>query len=390
MEATTNTIHQSPNVSVSQIAPRPEAIPALTGIRFVAALGVVAVHLPTFLYASLPAWTYPFIALGRDGVDLFFVLSGFVLAYNYADWFANGLERRWQFLWIRAARIYPLAFAAFLAAVPVTLAVDSRVAHLAAPVVIASLLSNALLIHAWVLPIPDMVGLWDKPSWSISIEVLLYYFFPALSFVLLRHIRTFRAVLVVTFGAWLAGCTLVFALNGLLIDALFLSPFSRCWEFIAGAALGVWRVRVGSSQTQSCWRDLALVGCVIAFFATVLRPAGILENREWYVLAFPIGVALVALLGFGPSRIGDLLGRPWMVDLGNASYALYLLHWPAFQALDALNAGRELPLPVNAALLAALPVASLASYRWLESPARRWLRVHQPVRTVWFRARSAS
>jgi peptidoglycan/LPS O-acetylase OafA/YrhL len=128
------------------------------------------------------------------------------------------------------------------------------------------------------------------------------------------------------------------------------------------------------------WRDpaIAIVGTLVV--AVAYRPrVGLLADEEWYFLAFPLAIALVYLLTSGQSRVGPLLGTSPLVALGDASYALYLLHDPPMAALRVLTGEHPQPAWVSVGLVALVIGLSLASYRWLDSPARRWLRAHQPA-----------
>jgi peptidoglycan/LPS O-acetylase OafA/YrhL len=119
---------------MNELVAKREASPVLTGVRFLAAFAVVIYHLQLSHLAAFPPMLAPVVALGRDGVDLFFVLSGYVIAYNYGPWFAEGVTRRWDFLWIRFARIYPLHLVCLLLATPIGLLIVLPSSGMPAPV----------------------------------------------------------------------------------------------------------------------------------------------------------------------------------------------------------------------------------------------------------------
>ena len=112
------------------VAPSPTApasIPALTGLRFVAALWVVISHYGLAL--AYPPGLREVGAQGGAAVSLFFVLSGFVLTYNYADWFRDDCARVGRFAWARFTRICPMHLVALLAMTPIALAGAGRPAR---------------------------------------------------------------------------------------------------------------------------------------------------------------------------------------------------------------------------------------------------------------------
>ncbi len=86
---------------------------SLTGLRGIVALWVVLFHLVQYF----PIIDFPIIKAGWLGVDFFFVLSGFVLAYNYYHWFSDKVELKSykKFIWLRIARIYPVHIITLLA-----------------------------------------------------------------------------------------------------------------------------------------------------------------------------------------------------------------------------------------------------------------------------------
>ena len=150
-------------------------IKPLTSLRFVAAYWVVVHHYWPHLAGA--GAQPPLIARGYLGVELFFVLSGFILCHVYLPQFEEGRFRYRDFLWARLARIYPMHIATLVgmgamagAALAIGLSVDPNVLSLAA------LPANLTLTQAWGLA---PVAGWNHPSWSISAEWFAYIAFPA-------------------------------------------------------------------------------------------------------------------------------------------------------------------------------------------------------------------
>jgi len=156
-------------------------IRALTGLRGIAALYVIILH----YFAPLPLTTHLLCFLGHGylAVDLFFTLSGFVLALNYADRFASRFDISGYvtFLCRRFGRIYPLYLFSLLAA---TILVERGLLPLYGRSISATFWSNLFLIQNW--------GNWasmDFPAWSISVEWCAYLLFPLLLKLPTRSVR---------------------------------------------------------------------------------------------------------------------------------------------------------------------------------------------------------
>ena len=169
---------------------RREEVRGLTGLRGLAALMVAIYHIDSELIGPTPVGQL--IGKGYLWVDLFFVLSGFVLAMNYGDFFAEGWSmRRWgKFLLRRAARTYPLylsvllpatAYAAALGPVQVSrhLPEPPQLPHPAIDVA-----ANLALVQSWGVG-PSI----DGTAWSLSTEWAAYYLFPLLAALVLFSSR---------------------------------------------------------------------------------------------------------------------------------------------------------------------------------------------------------
>ncbi len=251
----------------------------------------------------------PIAAAGYLGVDLFFVLSGFILTYNYLDWFQR-LERRayLRFLGFRFARIYPvhLFTIGFLALLLVlAIALGESLSH-PENFSVEDLVRNLLLIHAWTTA--TLLN-WNYPSWSISAEWFAYLLFPVVAFVIVR-LRSPSVLLVSAFAAVALQLSLGSAFG-------FDFPLLRIsGEFLMGCLVG--RLFLLGWRAPGSWQILSLVCAVlIAAGAAVLPALGL--DRNWVVLLF--GPSILAL-AHGDGWLGN---RP-MVVLGDASYALYMVH----------------------------------------------------------------
>ncbi|WP_051733217.1 acyltransferase family protein [Kitasatospora phosalacinea] len=354
----------------------PTRLPSLTGLRFLAALLVVCYHLSRQV-GALPVLS-PLAWYGRSGVTFFFVLSGFVLAWTYAD--APVPARR--FYRRRLARIWPLhalttgaslaVYAALGAAVPVTAA-----------------LWSLPLLHPWGRA-TVMGG--NPAGWSLGDEAWFYLLFP-----LLLRLRPGprAAALCCACGPllWLAGSAVADpALRGWLLDYL---PLSRTPQFLLGAALAL-AVRRGRLPVLP---PLPAALAVAAFHLALVPWHHAVPDAAWYgpysasqLLSAPLFAALITATAQADLRrpAGPLARRPWTL-LGDWSFAWYLVHEITFRPW-LHRYGHPAPgLPTATAwlLLATASLALAAALHHLvEHPLERRLR-DRPAPTRLIRPRTA-
>ncbi len=151
----------------------PQNLKALTALRFIAAMWVVSYD----YWADLTAVTPHLVSKGYLGVELFFVLSGFILSHVYLQGFGERNFRYADFLWARLARVYPVHLATLLGmggliGGATLLGIQAGDKAL----VWSSLPAQLTLTQAWGL---GLHGGWNHPSWSISAEWFAYLSFPA-------------------------------------------------------------------------------------------------------------------------------------------------------------------------------------------------------------------
>lgn len=347
----------------------PSDLRPLTSLRFWAAIWVA---LYTF-WPNLDAGFIPLLTTkGYLGVELFFVLSGFILSHVYLAGFGLKSFNYKSFLWARIARVYPLHLATLLGvmalglgAVAVGLTIDDRVLSW------KTLIPNLLMVHAWGFASESG---WNHPSWSISAEWLAYLTFP------------FFAA-----AAW--------------------TLRSRPWLAVAGTAAGlvatyvVFERLAGFPLTQATfnWGGLRILPCfafgcalylvyrraplprarLLALMAlsVVLSSASIAAWDGITVLASGFMILALASIPVGQSRI---LGSKPAVYLGEISYAIYMVCAP-WQMLGVNLAGRfsgadtkALPLIWWLMVMAGLIVIAAIAHHLIERPARSWLRTFSP------------
>ena len=347
----------------------PAQLPGLTRIRFFAAIWVVFYHWRAPWVVDVDAATNLF-ALGRFGVDLFFILSGFVLTHVYVASRETGEFHFGRFILARFARIYPLHLAtlAFLALVAVA------ATQLGAPFdpdrfPIADLPAQLLMLHAWGFA--PQLG-WNGPSWSISAEWFAYLAFPAYLMIAVRlKQRPWMLVIIAT--------ALFFAL-----DQVHLRLFGETLpmaterfgviriipEFLMGAAL----YRLGERYSLS--KTVARIGLAAAIIVYLAAAHWAWDDRVIALLGAPLIFLLAELDRHAVARTkSDILSY-----LGDISYAIYMIHVPFFMvAFNVLQdvfglIDETMSTGVFIVLFALMIIASSATYQWLERPARSGIR----------------
>lgn len=359
-------------------------------MRFFAAFVVVLHHYMALV--PFPAWLAVVAQHGQAGVSFFFVLSGFILTYNYQAAFvaARGPAVTRRFYRARFARVYPLHLLMLLMATPLTLALHGATLGADAWLLAGAWLAHLAAVHAW-LPIMAIQALYDAPSWSISAEFLFYLLFPltiAPLFPLRDRPRTLLALAAALVALQAAASVVTYeTIAGWLTE----SPGAAAWvhprwaatawawlrvpEFLVGCLLGTWFLARRHAPTGPAWRrHVLLLVALGAAYGLCWLPAGdlwlyVIRQHVAFVPAF---AAVIAGLALGPTWLSAWLERPALVLLGEASFALYLLHFPIL-VLQSIVFKPTTPAGWLTGI-ACCVVLSLACHLWIERPARRWLR----------------
>jgi peptidoglycan/LPS O-acetylase OafA/YrhL len=357
-------------------APRADFRPDVEGLRAIAVVLVLLYH------AGVPGVTGGYI-----GVDVFFVLSGFLITgLLVRELDASGTISLAGFYARRVRRLLPAAMLLILATVTASTVVLSplRAGEVARDGIASALYASNL---RFAFQATDYLQSELPPSpllhlWSLGVEEQFYLFWPALLLLVTRGVGgvgpsrpgvtgTLRLRRIGLLAALVAAAS--FALSLWLTTAnepwAFFSLPTRAWELGIGALLAVGagrlaRLPVGAA-TAAGWMGLGMiaVGGLVIDTSTPFPGFGALLPTIGCALAMLPGMASqdslpARLLGWAPARF-----------MGRISYSLYLWHWPLI-VLPLAMAGGALPLGVRLVLMVmAVPVA-YASQRWLEDPIR--------------------
>jgi peptidoglycan/LPS O-acetylase OafA/YrhL len=333
-------------------------VPGLDGIRALAALAVVGLHARLVGFGD-----------GEIGVDVFFVLSGFLITsillarssqapgFNYRDFYRR-----------RALRLLPAYFALVAACVSLEI-VQSMGGTLKGAA--ASLVYMANWLAAGSLGLGTLYH-----TWSLSVEEQFYLIWPALlAFILARYRwnarRVMKAVGVLLLASWLLAVGLA-AIRAPAMIAERATP-TRAFELLAGALLAIFVATPSRSGALGAVRSTSTISISAAMAGILLISlvpfSGITPDVE-SIVGWPLISLLTCTVIYGCLRAAPLVtwlltARP-MSAIGKRSYGLYLWHFPIFLVIDTdwgLHGWQ--PRVVG---LAATAVAVLLSYRFIEQP----------------------
>jgi peptidoglycan/LPS O-acetylase OafA/YrhL len=331
----------------------------IDGLRAVAVLVVV------FFHAKLPGFSGGFV-----GVDVFFVISGYLITGLIAEDYQAGRFTFAAFYFRRIRRIVPALLCVYVGStlLAAVLMLPSDMAEFA-----RSLTASAAFVsNHFFYGLAGYFGGQSelKPlmhTWSLSIEEQFYLVWPVL-FLLLARWRFPR----LSSFIWVASAVSVAASAAMVAyhkeAAFFLAPF-RAWELLLGAWLALLTPRLAIDA-----RNAEL--CATAGLTMILASVVLLDEGQSFpgLLALPacVGTALLILVGLGQQRptVTRLLSTNPAVAIGLVSYPLYLWHWPIL-AFARYHLDRPLRWSELIMLLALSLLAAAATCRYVEQPARR-------------------
>lgn len=354
-------------------------IKSLTGVRGIAAIWVALYHGDAMLHIDpgFPRVVTNMIQCGWVGVDLFFVLSGYIICYvHMGDFNRFSLAATWRFWKLRLARIYPAHLVMTVAWLPVLVAAavffPATLTHSVRGQFSGRALIAALtLTNGWGLPHSEG---WNGVSWSVGSEWFAYLTFPALALIL-NKIKAPRTALLLALTSMIIPFVLAIIIRG---GEQFMLPTS--WTivrvetaFTLGAAMYVVNQRM-SRPLPSRSLLIASIGAILVIIAR--RAPGL----EIGALIVCFG-ALIASLANSP-KIGDyVFGSRPLVFLGKISYSIYLSHYLIVVVLRHLSErifrGAWGPVSNGIMLVVFLCVVVFVGYGLftaIEDPARRLLR----------------
>jgi peptidoglycan/LPS O-acetylase OafA/YrhL len=343
----------------------------LTSIRFFAALSVMVAHFGTSIYNGKGGYLEPLLHNGGDAVKLFFVLSGFILSYTYWDRPLETKESRTQFAWSRFARIAPLYyFSLALGFINLCLKGADEFSFLH---IFWSVVAKLLFIHSLV---PQVVfdPSWAVATWSLSVEAFFYTLMPfcwkKMRLIGERQLPNHILLSICSMG-----------LIGFILEQLTVQQFGpRIWYVNPVSYLGFfWIGFVICYLYKNLESRLKMYSSRMVFLGVAGIIAGRLLHGEnlatQQLVTGSASALLIAGLATSTGLINHVMSNKVLVLLGEASYALYLLHGPVHSVVSIILEKLKLPsigvsVPIFGIYCVISVLISILAFKWVEIPSR--------------------
>ena len=347
-------VHSDPGLAFPLSSPSAKYRPDVDGLRAIAVMLVLNFHA---FPDAMPG--------GFIGVDVFFVISGFLITGIVTRELELGRFSLVEFYNRRIRRIFP----ALIVVLCTTLALGW---FWMLPQAFAQLGSDSFASAAFLANIALWLqsGYFDVESakkpllhlWSLGIEEQFYLFWPPL---LMLAVRLRMSIMATAAMLGIASFLLNVALIGSNPIATFYLPFTRAFELLTGAVLACGWINVNQSSAASNWR--AWIGVALIAVAAVMLDSHRAFPGWWAVLPVAGSALLLSAPAAWVNRI--VLASPPLVWIGLISYPLYLWHWPLLVFGGIIKFG-PLTLPERELILLASALLAWATYRFVEIPFR--------------------
>lgn len=342
---------------------------SLTGMRFVAAAYVFVFHINIRWPISFGGGSTQIISQGAIGMSVFFVLSGFILAYQYHD--RPSIEDYWL---SRISRIYPIYLFSAVLTLPWIYGVSDASESMSIGGTTTLVLANLLGVQAWV---PSYFTRWnDSGSWSISVEFFCYAVLPfvlpiltkARTFFLVASLAVIYAIMVLfgRMGSYIPNASFPF---------VYAFPLFRLPEFLIGAISFILLSRSGGLRWSGAIFSVAAVLFIVGLNHYWLQYV----SANWF--SVPCVAVAISCLYCGGGIYGSFLASRPMVWLGKISYCFYSFQFFILTVLVAKHNsiiefapvfGNNFVLGFFAFLL--LVVMSAAGFYCIEEPCRKGIK----------------
>jgi peptidoglycan/LPS O-acetylase OafA/YrhL len=351
----------------------PADIKPLTGLRFIAAFWLLVY----FFWDRLGLGSrvlFPLIDKGSMGVDLFFILSGFILAHVYGPQVENKTFHWRSFIWARLARVYPMHIACFL----MMLGLWAIAIKVGAPIEtkafdVTQIPAHLTLLQAWGTVQSDG---WNFPSWSISAEWFAYLTFPISFGVAALFKKAPLAGIALAMGLFWVLVAWVHQLDMVLVDMTWQGGIVRIVpSFLMGIAL--W---MAGRQLQLSQRAASIGVWVSVVWIFLSSGASFPSELIWPGLA---GLVFFLAETSKHENHAFCASKSW-VYLGEISFAAYMVHLPIdivyYKLVDRFlgEPSGLLALLIGLVAIIITWIAAAMAHAIIENPMRNFMRTHTP------------
>ncbi|MEO6817659.1 MAG: acyltransferase, partial [Edaphobacter sp.] len=328
---------------------------------------------------------YPFIDNGYVFVGVFFLISGYILTYNYAD---RGPSFNKRNFWVaRFARLYPIYLLALIVS---TKMLEDEWAARSHAEFWKGIVLTPFLLQGWS---PNLATFWNTVAWTLSCEVMLYAAFPWL--IRIPWPKTAGRLIALLMAIWAIGMiphSLYLLLNPdhltgpvtrytstYLVRFLKYTPLPYVCTFLVGVILGKLQHVLAITERQRFAIAAASVGALLVVFYSLV------EHLPYLLMHGGLLIPLFAALVLGLSGVNPVAAvfacRPLLI-VGESSYCLYLLHFNVLILVRKYHLAQHLHVTALDPWFSYVFVVlfSLAAYRFVENPSRRIILNHFSTR----------
>jgi peptidoglycan/LPS O-acetylase OafA/YrhL len=352
-------------------------IKPLTSLRFFFAL-MVFIHHTYLLNISADKVFFHFLnrnifAEGYIGVSFFFILSGFILSFNYKNKLLLKKITFKEFWVARISRIFPLHLFTLLLTVPLFL--NDFVTQTITSV--GKLLINMLLLQSF-FPLSEIYNSFNFVSWSISDEMFFYLMFPIIIAFYFKHKKAVNLPLVLVLTL-LIPLGILLAPHYLEHRFFYVNPLFRIIDFNIGILLYyVYEYKIFDKLLKSIkLATLLEISSVILLILFFIFHRHIPQGYRYSCYYWLPMIIIILVFAHKSGYISVLLSNKTIVSLGEVSFGFYLIHVLAFRYISHLN--RKFSLITNdylliAVIFIAVLIASYMSYFYLELPSNKYIK----------------
>ncbi len=335
--------------------------PEIDGLRALAVLPVILFHAGVDFFSG-----------GYVGVDIFFVISGYLITSILLNELQEGSFSIISFYERRARRILPALFLVLLVCLPITwiLLIPTDLVNFSKSVIsVIVYASNIFFFRTldYFSPSADTIPLLH--TWSLGIEEQFYILFPVFLLLIWRIQRNILPIALIVVSSVSLGLCFYFAERYPNFN-FYLLP-SRAWELLAGSlcAYMFFKKPTIASTSEPISDAFALLGLVLIFTSIVLLNETTPYPSAWTLLPV-IGTVLVIINSRGDSITARFLGFKGFVWIGLLSYSAYLWHQPVFSFYKIFSDSSEISGTVALTLILIVFVLSYLSWEFVEKPFR--------------------
>jgi peptidoglycan/LPS O-acetylase OafA/YrhL len=339
---------------------------SLTSFRFIAALMVFLFHVGVFSQYQL----------GAAGVSFFFVLSGFILAYNYHSKFIKlDRDKLKKFYIARFSKIYPVHFLTFLISAPLVILYFKPDSLYFLKLAFMSGV-NLLLIQSF-FPSPGTYFNFNGVSWTLSVEVFFYLNFPFLIWIFMKmkvdkHVGKSLIAITLVWGILLLLNQSLGEHYNIYVWMLHILPIARLFEFALGIILGlIFISRKNNSSSRKYLYSILELACVVLSIVMVLFSAKLSVGIVRSVYYIPLWCVLIYIFAYQTGIVSKFLSNKLLVYLGEISFSFYMIHQIVVRYFDFLHLSK--PLNIITCLSLSL-LASALMFQYYEEPLRKIIR----------------